>query len=289
MKGKLGIAVGLAAGYVLGTRAGRERYQQLTASAKRFADEPSLQRLQEELNGLFGSGGQANGGGTSAGRAYGHHRRARLSRCHRDATAASRRRRRGRPRAGAPCWPPAAATTSRAGVRGGPGRLAEGAPGRRHPAVAARRPEPAPGRGRPVHLRAVHPRQPARHRRRAPDLGGQERHRPGGRAVPDPLVRARRPTRRPRTPRPAARSRASTGPRSSSPRPATGWWPPPSRSTAAGPSAGRRARGRRGPGRRRQQGQAAVHPGGDQPPPAARRSAPASRPARCTRSRSTTP
>ena len=61
MKGKLGIAVGLAAGYVLGTRAGRERYQQLTASAKRIADEPSLQRLQEELNGLFGSGGQATG------------------------------------------------------------------------------------------------------------------------------------------------------------------------------------------------------------------------------------
>ena len=65
MKGKLGIAVGLAAGYVLGTRAGRERYQQLTASAKRFADEPSLQRLQEELNGLFGSGGQVTGGGSS--------------------------------------------------------------------------------------------------------------------------------------------------------------------------------------------------------------------------------
>jgi hypothetical protein len=65
MKGKLGIAVGLAAGYVLGTRAGRERYQQLTASAKRLADDPSVQRLQEELNGLFGSGGQADGGGTS--------------------------------------------------------------------------------------------------------------------------------------------------------------------------------------------------------------------------------
>ena len=58
MRGKIGIAVGLAAGYVLGTRAGRERYQQLTASAKRFADEPSLQRLQEELNGLFGSARQ---------------------------------------------------------------------------------------------------------------------------------------------------------------------------------------------------------------------------------------
>ena len=29
----------------------------------RLADEPSLQRLQEELNGLFGSG-QATGGGS---------------------------------------------------------------------------------------------------------------------------------------------------------------------------------------------------------------------------------
>jgi len=60
MKGKLGIAVGLAAGYVLGTRAGRERYQQLTASAKRLADDPSLARLQEELNGLFGSGDKSH-------------------------------------------------------------------------------------------------------------------------------------------------------------------------------------------------------------------------------------
>jgi len=58
MKGKFGLAVGLAAGYVLGTRAGRERYQQLTASAKRIADDPSLERIQEELNGLFGSGRQ---------------------------------------------------------------------------------------------------------------------------------------------------------------------------------------------------------------------------------------
>ena len=54
MRGKLGIATGLAVGYVLGTRAGRERYQQLTASAKRLADDPSFARLQEELNGLFG-------------------------------------------------------------------------------------------------------------------------------------------------------------------------------------------------------------------------------------------
>jgi hypothetical protein len=61
MRGKLGIAIGLAAGYVLGTRAGRERYQQLTASAKRLADDPSVQRLQAELNGLFGSARQRAG------------------------------------------------------------------------------------------------------------------------------------------------------------------------------------------------------------------------------------
>ena len=67
MKGKVGIAVGLAAGYVLGTRAGRERYQQLTASAKRIADEPSQQRIQEELNGLFGSGGQGQTTGGASG------------------------------------------------------------------------------------------------------------------------------------------------------------------------------------------------------------------------------
>jgi hypothetical protein len=66
MRGKLGMAVGLAAGYVLGTRAGRERYQQLTASAKRFADDPTLQRLQEELNGLLGSARQSEETGSSS-------------------------------------------------------------------------------------------------------------------------------------------------------------------------------------------------------------------------------
>jgi hypothetical protein len=67
MRGKLGIAVGLAAGYLLGTRAGRERYQQLTASAKRLADDPSLERLQGELGNLFG--GPRHAGGTRVERA----------------------------------------------------------------------------------------------------------------------------------------------------------------------------------------------------------------------------
>ena len=33
MRGKAGLVVGLAVGYVLGTRAGRERYEQIKAAA----------------------------------------------------------------------------------------------------------------------------------------------------------------------------------------------------------------------------------------------------------------
>ena len=53
MKGKSGIALGLAIGYVLGTKAGRERYEQLSQSARRLAENPSMQRLQEEVGSLF--------------------------------------------------------------------------------------------------------------------------------------------------------------------------------------------------------------------------------------------
>jgi hypothetical protein len=53
MRGKTALALGLAIGYVFGTKAGRERYEQLSQSAKRLAEEPSLQRLQGELSGLF--------------------------------------------------------------------------------------------------------------------------------------------------------------------------------------------------------------------------------------------
>ena len=45
--------VGLAIGYVLGTKAGRERYEQLSQSARRLAENPSMQRLQEEVGSLF--------------------------------------------------------------------------------------------------------------------------------------------------------------------------------------------------------------------------------------------
>jgi hypothetical protein len=58
MRGKSGLALGLAIGYVLGTKAGRERYEQLSQSAKRLAADPSMQRLQTELSGLVSASRQ---------------------------------------------------------------------------------------------------------------------------------------------------------------------------------------------------------------------------------------
>jgi len=43
VRSKLMFLIGLAAGYVLGTRAGRERYEQLKAGAERLWTNPSVQ------------------------------------------------------------------------------------------------------------------------------------------------------------------------------------------------------------------------------------------------------
>jgi len=51
MRNKMLFAAGLAAGYVLGTRAGRERYEQIKRTAQRVADNPSVQ----EAAGLVGA------------------------------------------------------------------------------------------------------------------------------------------------------------------------------------------------------------------------------------------
>jgi hypothetical protein len=42
---KTGLLVGLGAGYVLGTKAGRERYEELKASWDQFVGNPSVQRM----------------------------------------------------------------------------------------------------------------------------------------------------------------------------------------------------------------------------------------------------
>ncbi|MBD7957566.1 hypothetical protein H9651_07930 [Microbacterium sp. Sa4CUA7] len=44
MRGKVGLIVGLAAGYVLGTRAGRERYEQIKAQAEKVWELDPVQK-----------------------------------------------------------------------------------------------------------------------------------------------------------------------------------------------------------------------------------------------------
>jgi hypothetical protein len=46
--GTLGLAVGGAAGYVLGAKAGRERYEQLVEAARRWQQRPEVKRLSEQ-------------------------------------------------------------------------------------------------------------------------------------------------------------------------------------------------------------------------------------------------
>jgi len=44
MKGKILLVVGLGIGYVLGTRAGREKYDELKANALKFWNDPRVQK-----------------------------------------------------------------------------------------------------------------------------------------------------------------------------------------------------------------------------------------------------
>jgi hypothetical protein len=54
MAGKLKWAVALAAGYVLGARAGRERYEQIAEQARRFSSRPEVRnatsKVREQVN-----------------------------------------------------------------------------------------------------------------------------------------------------------------------------------------------------------------------------------------------
>lgn len=51
MRYRMMFAAGLAVGYVLGARAGRERYEQIKRAARRVADSPAVQ----EAAGLVGA------------------------------------------------------------------------------------------------------------------------------------------------------------------------------------------------------------------------------------------
>lgn len=49
MRTKVTFLVGFAAGYVLGTRAGRERYEQIRQAARAFASNPAVQNTASQL------------------------------------------------------------------------------------------------------------------------------------------------------------------------------------------------------------------------------------------------
>ena len=49
MRFKTGMLIGFGAGYVLGAKAGRERYQQIVEATRAFLDNPGVQRLTDEV------------------------------------------------------------------------------------------------------------------------------------------------------------------------------------------------------------------------------------------------
>ncbi|MCK6079229.1 hypothetical protein KZX37_01180 [Microbacterium sp. EYE_5] len=52
MKGKIGIVVGLTAGYVLGARAGRQRYEQIKDAYLRVYNQPAVQKQVAKVTEL---------------------------------------------------------------------------------------------------------------------------------------------------------------------------------------------------------------------------------------------
>jgi hypothetical protein len=56
MKFKSGILLGFGAGYVLGAKAGKERYQQIVEATRAFRENPGVQRLTEQINQTVATG-----------------------------------------------------------------------------------------------------------------------------------------------------------------------------------------------------------------------------------------
>lgn len=52
MRGKAALVVGLVAGYVLGARAGRQRYEQIKAQAEKVWEQPVVQGQVEKVKAL---------------------------------------------------------------------------------------------------------------------------------------------------------------------------------------------------------------------------------------------
>jgi len=56
MAGNLKLLAGLAAGYVLGARAGRERYERIAEATRRLADRPEVRELTGKVRSGLGAG-----------------------------------------------------------------------------------------------------------------------------------------------------------------------------------------------------------------------------------------
>ena len=63
MRGKIMFITGVGVGYVLGTRAGRQRFDQMVAQARKFWESPSVQEaagvVQAQAKGIYDQGKQA--------------------------------------------------------------------------------------------------------------------------------------------------------------------------------------------------------------------------------------
>ncbi|MGH8874736.1 MAG: YtxH domain-containing protein [Acidimicrobiia bacterium] len=64
---KTGLILGGAVGYVLGARAGRERYEQIARLARRASQHPAVAQLTEQAVALVDAGRNTLAGGLSAG------------------------------------------------------------------------------------------------------------------------------------------------------------------------------------------------------------------------------
>lgn len=56
MRFRVGLTMGFAAGYVLGARAGRARYDQIVKAARRFRKTESVQNLTDRSRAVLGGG-----------------------------------------------------------------------------------------------------------------------------------------------------------------------------------------------------------------------------------------
>jgi hypothetical protein len=67
MSTKTGLLAGFAAGYILGSKAGRERYQQIEQWWNKFAGNPKVQQLTDRGKELAGEAGRRGMGAVQGG------------------------------------------------------------------------------------------------------------------------------------------------------------------------------------------------------------------------------